>query len=314
LAAAIGIALTCSGCVKKILLNGQISSTREASPAINTLQDYEGARSVGQAGLGQLEGMHRLAPDNEDALFLLTRGWASVAFGFIEDEYEQAYEREDEPLSEYHLARARAAYQRAVHYGVQLLERTAQGFDAAKRNQETIRAWLVQNFDDPAQAEDLLWIGYAWIGHASAAREEPAIVAELFIGIEIVKRALELDETVAYGTGHVVLGAYHARSAMAELDQAKQHFERAIALSQGRYLVAKLNYAQRYYCAKGDRAGYERTLNEVLAAGDPLPAARLQNVIAKRRARRYLSNSVWQEECGFAMDASAGPARKDAGQ
>ena len=30
-----------------------------------------------------------------------------------------------------------------------------------------------------------------------------------------------------------------------------------------------------------------------------LPEARLPNVIAKRRARRYLSHEVWQEECGF---------------
>jgi hypothetical protein len=37
----------------------------------------------------------------------------------------------------------------------------------------------------------------------------------------------------------------------------------------------------------------------VLAAGDPLPEARLQNTIAKRRARRYLNNKIWQEECGF---------------
>lgn len=62
-----------------------------------------------------------------------------------------------------------------------------------------------------------------------------------------------------------------------------------------------MNLATRYFCAKSDRASYERTLNEVLAAGDPLPEARLQNVIAQRRARRYLNNELWQEECGFQL-------------
>lgn len=289
----------CVGCVKQMLLEGQISSTRQASAAVNTIQDYEVARSVAQAGLGQLEGMHRLAPDSSDALFLLTRAWASVSFGFIEDEYEQAYERDDEPLAEYHLARTRAAYQRAVHYGKKLLASHAGGFETARKNQSTLRAWLVEHFDEPEQAEDLLWIGYAWIGNVSAAREDPASVAELFVGVEFVKRAVELDETIAFGTGHVVLGAYHARSPMAELEDAKRHFDRALELGAGNYLLAKLNLAQRYYCAKGDRANYERTLHQILAASDPLPAARLQNVIAKRRARRYLDNRVWQEECAF---------------
>jgi hypothetical protein len=60
-----------------------------------------------------------------------------------------------------------------------------------------------------------------------------------------------------------------------------------------------LNYATRYYCFKSDRANYEKILNDVLKAGDTLPEARLPNVIAKRRARRYLKNKIFQEDCGF---------------
>lgn len=291
--------LTTSGCIKKMLLNGQIKGTRDGSGAVNTLHDFEVARGVALAGLGQLEGMHKLAPDNTDALFMLTRGWSGASFAFIEDDYEQAHEKGDEVMSEYHLLRARAAYQRAKHYGVELLGHHADGFDGAKKNAETIRAWLVENFDDEEQAEDLLWAGYAWIGHVSASRDVPEIVGELYVGVEIVKRSVELDETAVYATGHTILGAYHARTAMAELDESKKHLDRAIQLNGGKFLPSRLNLATRYYCAKGDKAGYERTLNEVLAAGDELPEARLQNVVAKRRARRYLGNKVWQEECGF---------------
>ena len=64
-------------------------------------------------------------------------------------------------------------------------------------------------------------------------------------------------------------------------------------------ISTQLNYGSRYYCFKSDRANYEKMLNEVLAAGDPLPEARLQNLIAKRRARRYLENKLFQEDCGF---------------
>jgi hypothetical protein len=287
------------GCVKQMLIDGQISSTRKASPAVNTLHDYEIARAAAQAGLGQLEGMVRLSPESEDVLFLLTRGWAAVSYGFVEDDYEQAFEKDDEPLAEHQLARAQAGYQRAVHYGLRWLGQRAAGFDAAKKNQASLRSWLTEHFDDEDQAEELLWTGYAWIGGVSAAREDPAMIAELFVGVEIVRRAVELDERAAFGTGHIVLGSYHARSAQAELDLAKQHFDRAIELTSGRYLLAKLNLATRYHCAKSDQASYERTLNEVLAARDPLPEARLQNVIAQRRARRYLSKDLWQDACGF---------------
>ena len=128
---AAGLSMTATGCLKKILTDGQIKSTLTGSAGAQTIQDYEVARSMAYAGLGQFEGMHYLAPDNPNALFLLTRSWAGVGFGFIEDDYEQAYEKDDEVMAEYHLARARAAHARARYYGVELLGLTADGFEEA---------------------------------------------------------------------------------------------------------------------------------------------------------------------------------------
>lgn len=295
------LAVTTGGCLKAMLLKGQIKGTRDGSGAVNTLHDWEVARAVASAGIGQLEGMHKLAPDNTDALFMLTRGWTGLSFGFTEDDYEEATEKGDEVMAEYHLLRARAGYQRAKHYGVELLGHHAEGFEAAKKNQPTLSSWLKENFTDKEQAEDLLWVGYAWIGHVSASKDVPEVVGELYVGVELVQRSVELDDTLVHGTGHTILGAYHARTAQSELDEAKVEFDKALAINGGKYLPTKLNLAQRYYCAKGDKDAYVKTLNEILAAGDDLPEARLPNVIAKRRARRYLGNKIWQEECGFRL-------------
>ena len=90
-----------------------------------------------------------------------------------------------------------------------------------------------------------------------------------------------------------------ARPASEELGESIQHFQRALALNKGEFLPTKLNLAQRYYCAAGDRAKYEKALKEVIDAPDAAPDARLPNVIAKRRARRYLTHPLWQEECKF---------------
>lgn len=296
---AAGLSVMSTGCLKKILTDGQIKSTLVGSAGSATLQDFEVARGAAFAGIAQFEGMHYLAPDNPNALFLLTRTWAGATYGFIEDDYEIAYEKEDDVMAEYQLQRARAGYLRARYYGIEMLGLTANGFEQAKRNNSTINAWLKENFDDKDQAEVLLWAGYAWIAHVSASREFPEAVAELFVGVAMVERSVELDEELQFATGHTILGAYHARTAMAELDESKKHFERALELNHGDYLPTKLNFAQRYYCATGNRKMYDKLMHEVISAPDTLPEARLPNTIAKRRARRYLLNDIWQEECGF---------------
>src|SRR5258708_5147109 len=114
LAAALG--LGSSGCINKILTDGQIQATRQASGAFDTIGDYEVARSAAQASFGQFEGLHALAPYNSDGLFLLTKSWTGYAFGFIEDDMEAAEDAGNDDSVEYLRKRARMAYDRGVFY------------------------------------------------------------------------------------------------------------------------------------------------------------------------------------------------------
>ncbi len=296
---AAGVTLGSTGCLKSVLLKGQIKGTRQGSAAVNTIQDYGVAKAAAMAGMAKLEGMHWLAPGNPDALFMLARGWGGVSFGFIDDEYEQAYEAGDEIMAEYNRSRARAGFERATFYGLELLNKTADGFDAATQNADTMRDWLTEHFTEPEQAEELLWVGYAWIGRVAVSKDIPEYVAELYVGVEIIRRSVELDPTAINAMGLTILGAYHARTAMAELDMSKKYFEQALEINGGKFLPTKLAFATRYYCVKGDKENYYKLLNEILAVPDPLPTSRLQNLIAKRRARRYIAHPIWQENCGF---------------
>ena len=282
-----------------MLIDGQISGTKDGSDAVNTLHDYEVARAVARSGIGTLEGLYKLAPSNENALLMLTRAWAGATFGFTEDDYELAMEQKDDQLTAYHRQRTISGFQRARFFGVQLLTQMAPGFEAARRNADTMRDYMRENFNSVEEADDLLWISYAWIGLVGAAKDNPELVGDLYVGVAIAERSVELNEKLEHGMGHVLLGAYHARTAQSELDDAKKHFDRAMEINGGKFLPTQLNYASRYYCAKSDRKSYEAMLNKVLAAGDPIPEARLQNLIAKRRARRYLDNKIFQEDCGF---------------
>ncbi|MBW2458820.1 MAG: hypothetical protein JRI68_30250 [Deltaproteobacteria bacterium] len=293
------LALASTGCIKKMLLDGQIESTLKASAAVQTFSDWEVAQRAASAGMSTAEGMHFLAPYNENALLLLTKGWSGLSFGFIEDEMEQAQDEhgEDSEQAEYHKARAVAAYVRAIYYGTKVLDMRNEGFDAAKKNVSTMRAWL-KGFEDAEDAPYLLWTGQAWISRVNLLKDQPEVVADLFIAHQMIKRSVELDPKYNYATGHTILGAYHARSATAELDESKKHFDAALKINGGKALLTKLNLAAKYYCVKVDKANYVKLLTEVVEAGDVLPEQRLSNTIAKRRARRYLSKER-MANCGF---------------
>jgi hypothetical protein len=292
--------LLATGCISnRMVADTSFTVARAASSGVETVQDFDAGEKMAYSGLAQLESLHVLSPQNVDGLYLLVRAWAGVGQGFIMDEYEEALERNDQSKADYELLRARAAFERAKQFGIELLSIRAKGFDSAMRNDKSLRTWLTENFRDRELAPELLWLGIAWLGRIGADSESSKTIADLWVGVGLIEHSVRLDETVEYGLGHVVLGAYHARAVIAELDESKQHFDRALALNRGKYLATQLQMAQRYYCQKHDKAGYDRSLAEVLDQPDPLPAARLANTVAKRFARRYQGNRRWQEECGF---------------
>lgn len=306
MALAAGLALSNGGCIKKTLMDGQIKSTRIGAGAADTIGDYELVRGAASAGLLQFEGMHRLAPDNEDALFMLVRGWAGWGYGFLEDDMDVALLSGDDVAADYYKKKAKNAYDRGIFYALELMAKRDEGFNDAKKNADTLKKWLADNFDEKEDAETLFWIGSCWLARVNLLKDEPEYVAELFVGVEILERSRELDpEFMAYNaTG--TLASYHARSAMAELDESQKLFDLAIAKTQRKSLGILVNYATRYACAKGDQALYEKTLNEVLAAEDPDINLRLQNTIAKRKAKRALTKQV-MADCGFTGPSSPAP-------
>ncbi|MDI1434683.1 TRAP transporter TatT component family protein [Polyangium sorediatum] len=294
------LSLASTGCIKKMFLEGQIEATSTASAAIDTLTDYEIAKVVAFNGIGQFEGMHYLAPDNEDALFALVKTWTSATFAFIEDELEDAEDAEglEGPRYLYLKNRAAAGYDRGLQYGIQLLEIYHPGFEAARKNDDAMRAYTAQFTDAERDTPALFWAGYAWISKTNILKDDAAAVGDLWIGVALMERAVALDPKFMYGNGHTILGAYHARTAMAELDDAKKHFDQALAIHGGKMLLTQVQYAGKYHCLKGDKDSYVKALTAVVEAGDVLPEQRLANVVAKRRAVRYLGK-VRMRECGF---------------
>jgi hypothetical protein len=295
------LALGSTGCIKTLILNGTIAQTRIGAGAADTIGDYELARAAASAGILQFEGMHRLAPDNDDALYLLMKGWAGYGYAFAMDDYEAADLADDDKAADYHKKRAKLAFDRSVSYGIELVSKDAPGFDEATKNADTMKAYLQKNFDDKNDAENLFWLGSGWLARVALLKDQSEYVGKLYVGVAILERSRELDPTfLGYGATST-LGAYHARSAMAELDEAKKLLDFALEKTERKALGIQLNYAQ-YACAKQDQPLYEKMLNEVVNSEDPDPKFRLTNTIAKRRAKRALTKPA-MEICGFTSAA-----------
>ena len=96
-----------------------------------------------------------------------------------------------------------------------------------------------------------------------------------------------------------VLGAYQARAPDAELGEAMALFEKALSATGRKPITSQVMMAQSYACMAHDAPLYRALLTEVLAAPDQiLPEQRLENVIAKRKAQRYLG-APRLARCGF---------------
>lgn len=288
-----------AGCINQILTDGTIASTRDASSVFDQLGDFELGKTAAQAGMVQNEGFHKLSPDNEDALYMLVQGWSGYAWAFCEDDMEIARDQGDDALADYHKKRAKLAYDRAVFYGLELIGHKDKGFDAAKKDDKTLEEWLKKNFDSKADAVNLFWLAYAWMSRVNLLQDDPAMVADLYIGVDLMERSYALDPDYYYSSAMVALAAYHGRTADAEVAEARKLFDTALEKTKHASLAVQLTYAQ-FACILGDRALYEKNLKEVIAAEDPDPAQRMNNTIAKRRAVRYMSKARMMD-CGFDM-------------
>lgn len=286
-------------CLTKMLISGQAKGTIKAGGALDPTGDVDVARTALVNGLASSEGMHLLSPSDENVVFLLLRGWTSYGFGFLQDDLEDLSEG-TEAFDEKKRV-TRHAYDRALKYGAEILTARDDGYKAALRNDATFKAWLDQHFDDKEDAGVLFWIATAWIARVNLLKDIPEMVSELWIGVRLAEKSFALDPEYYNGSARLLLASYHARAAVAELDEAKRMFEDGLRLSKRQLLTFHVNYATRYACLKSDRALYESLLDEALKFDETRPeveAYRLSNTMAKKKAKRALRKDALSA-CGF---------------
>jgi len=250
--------------------------TENLAQAIADSDDPATVEAGGPAYLLMLDGMIRSDPENPALLEKAAALYSTYAAAFVAD-----------PL------RTRKLADKAMDYA-------ERGLCARRQADCDLRQTDFAQFEARLQALTVsevprfFTLGAAWAGWIQAHQDDLNAVAELPRVEAIMTRIVALDEGYMQGSAHLYLGTFAilvppALGGRPEI--AEEHFERAIALSGGTNLMAKVVYAERYARMLYDRPLHDRLLEEVLAADPDIPGLVLQNTLAQQRARRLLADA-----------------------
>jgi tetratricopeptide (TPR) repeat protein len=290
----LGLGVSLGGCVHMTV--GMTAPVAKISAeAFNREADVELARAASPGQLKTAEGFLAADPENEILLEVVARGYLEYAFGFVEDEWESLPDdAKNGPKREELAKRATILYDRALDYSLQLLAKHDKRFRAAFEKDVASTEAEVAKLDKDA-APALLLAGMALGSGINLNRHDMGRVVELPKAIALVKGAYKLNPKLLNGAAPMTLGLVYAAQGKAmggDPDAAKKYFEEAIAVSGGKYLMARVMMARFYGVVTQDREFFEKTLKEVLATPPTVyPEQRLANELAHRRARRYLDRA-----------------------
>ena len=110
-----------------------------------------------------------------------------------------------------------------------------------------------------------------------------------------MKSVLVLDEQFYYGGPHLFMGIWFAsrpKIAGGDLSKAQHHFNKALELSQGKFLMTQIYYADQYAKKTFDKELFVSTLNNVLnTPADQIPELTLLNTVAHKKAKKLLAEA-----------------------
>ena len=281
------------GCdMAKFTADSTVGLFTRAAPAFESYWDYDLAGEAVPATIVQFEGILRVIPDNESMLAQLSQAYVAYAYGWVEADAEALDFEGNYEEADVQRGRARIMYLRAMDLTRHRIRLHNGDVDiAVKATVEDLEAWLQAAFVEAADAEMLLWHGYAWGSYINASKDDMEAIADLAYAKAFVARSIELDPNYYNAAGYTFMGVATASEMAADMDAAKVHFENALARTERRALQAQLNMARYYAVKTGDRDLFDKLLAEVMDAHDPLPEARLSNLMARERAALYIENA-----------------------
>lgn len=287
------LGLSTIGCsLSRVAADTTAGFLADAAPAARAYFDYESAGISAASGIVQLEGLHKVSPDNEQLSLTLAQAYVVYAFGWVMDEREEAMFAGDFALADYHQQRAFNMYKRAYELVFRIVcDRDAQIAKLISGDPELLTKRLREEWNDPEDDVELtFWWALTW---GSVVTNAPSIDALVdFTAVKaLAAHVVYLDETYENAGALAMLGGYESsypEQLGGNWQKGRQYFERAIALSKRRNHLHLINFARTYAVNAQDKALFVSLLTEVIEAPDLGDDVRLSNKVARRRAQRYL--------------------------
>jgi tetratricopeptide (TPR) repeat protein len=266
-----------TGCVQTIAVTTVGNIASDGFSAITEEGDLSFAEEALPGNIKLLEVMLKNDPENERLLTLISQGYSSYALGYLEDSLQD---------------RARDFYKRGRDFGLRMLRQDAGVARALDGTIDDLRAALATRDKDLVPAA--FWTAFGWGSYIYLSLDNMDAIGDLPRTEALMEFVTRHDSTYYFGGAHVFLGTlFGSRPRMlgGNPERAKAHFETALRLNGGKFLMTYVYYARSYAVQTQDEQLFNELLTKVESASlDILPEFRLANAIAKQKARRLLSH------------------------
>ena len=223
-----------SGCslLRRPALNEVGNAVAGSGTTFASDEDPDLVKAAAPFSLKLMESLLAENPEHQGLLIAATSGFTQYAFAFVQQDADEL-EARDLAAAEALRTRARRLYLRAHTYGLRGLEVNHPGLPNALLANPRAAVRAAVTADVPL----LYWTAIAWAAAISLSKDNPELIAQIPAMEALMDRALELDESYGRGSIHTFLVAYEMSRQGAPGDpaaRAREHFERAMALSEGK--------------------------------------------------------------------------------
>ncbi|HCA78182.1 MAG TPA: hypothetical protein DEP53_00455 [Bacteroidetes bacterium] len=265
-------AILLAGCVQTMAIRTMGEIMDYGLETFNEEGDLQLAGEALGSNLKLVEALIKGDPENEKLLLMAAQGFNAYALAFAEDDSVE---------------RARVFYVRGRDYAMSVLMRNKRIKEALGKDLPSLQVALKTLSKDDVPA--VFWAAFGWGSYINITRSDIGAMADLPKVLAMMEFVRDTDPQFYYGGPYLILGSIEGslpRVLGGKPEKAKEYFERALAVNGGKFLLTYVYYAKTYAVQEQDQELFQSLLAKVDEAPlDILPAARLSNAVAKKKAK-----------------------------
>lgn len=264
--------LLSAGCIRQVTVSTMGGIFQDGMSAVEEEQDPEFAAQSLPSSLKLMEVLLKSDPENRKLLLLLAEGYSSYALGFVEDADPE---------------RAKIFYQRSTGYALRLVRQDRALAKALDGSLDEFLAELARR--GKPDVPGIFWAAFGMGGYLNLAFDKPDALVQLPRVEAMMKFVAAADPAFFHGGADTFLGTLYggrARILGGDPERSRKHFENALRINGGAFLMTKVFFARTYAVQTQNEELFSELLVEVERVPlDDSPQLRLVNAVAKRKAR-----------------------------